>query len=260
MSAFKCPKCGADLSVTPGSQIAKCQFCDTVTYVDRSEALFYYLLPFTIDEGKVRGIFKRWSANPEFDKDLEISGKITSIKKEYFPVFQFRRTVSGKEKVIVKPARGTMLPGMHNLEIPPGSTVVFDNTVKTGDAAVLQPDITIQSYLPEIEGQTIDQALVYFPIFEIKYSFKDQEYEIVIDGSSGKVYSGPAPARSSASYVAVMGLSFVIALISGILTITVTPIAIVLCAGSFFAGRILAGKVVEKKPAAGTPSQTQKEA
>ena len=116
MPQFSCPKCGAALAVDPGTQIAKCQFCGTVTYVDRSEALFYYLLPFTIDEVKAKGIFKRWTAGPAMAKELENGCKITKIVKEFFPVFRFRRSVNKSEKVFVRPARGTTLPGMHNLE------------------------------------------------------------------------------------------------------------------------------------------------
>ncbi len=248
MPEFKCPKCGAALTVKPGTQIAKCQFCETVTYVDRSEALFYYLLPFNIDEVKAKGIFKRWTAGPAMAKELEHGSKITKIVKEFFPVFRFRRSENKSEKVFVRPARGTTLPGMHNLEIPPGGAVIFDDKVSIGDAKLIEPDIGIGSYIGEMPGDAIDQALVYFPIYEITYEFEGKSYDVVIDGSSGRVYSGPSPSRSSAQYMAVMGISFVLGLIGGFLASTVNIIFIVIAAGGLLAGRYMAEQVVTKKP------------
>lgn len=247
MSSLPCPKCGAMMNIKPGVQITACSYCDTITYIDRSSALFFYILPFTIDETKAKGIFKRWTANPEMAKELELGANITSFKKEYFPVFRFRRTVNGKEQMIVKPARGTVLPGMQNLIIPPGNIAAFDANFDTKGAEVLPADISIDSYIPEMPGTAIDQALVYFPIYQITFEFQNETYETVIDGSSGAVHASRAPGRSSASYIAVMGLAFVLALIGGLLTMLVSPIFFILIIAGFFAGKIL-GTHVTKKP------------
>ena len=250
MPDFQCPKCGAALPVKPGTQMATCSFCGTVTYIDRSSALFFYLLPFSIDENAAKGIFKRWTAGPAQAKDLEAAAKITKLTKEFFPVFRFRRTVNGRETVYAKPAKGTLLPGMQDLTIPPGNIVVYDAKTSTGGAEVIQPDITLDSYLPELTGTPIDQALVYFPIYEISYDYKGSSYQAVIDGSSGAVYTTSSPTRSSSAYIAVMGLAFVLGLLGGALGVMVNPIFFVLIIAGFFAGKLLAGKVVERqKPA-----------
>ncbi len=224
MPDFKCPKCGAVLQVKPGTQMATCPFCDTVTYIDRSSALFFYLLPFSIDENAAKGIFKRWTAGPAQAKDLESTAKITKLTKEFFPVFRFRRTVNGKETVFAKPAKGTPLPGMQDLTIPPGNIVVYDAKTSTGGAEVIQPDIALDSYLPELAGTSIDQALVYFPIYEISYDYKGSSYQAVIDGSSGAVYTTSSPTRSSGAYIAVMGLAFTLGLLGWALGIIVNPV------------------------------------
>lgn len=258
MSVFKCPKCGADLDVKPGSQMASCSFCGTVTYIDRSSALFFYLLPFSIDENAAKGIFKRWSAGPAYPKDMESSAKITKSVKEYFPVFRFRRTVNNKEDVEVKPAKGTLLPGMQNLVIPPGSMEIYNSKSMIGNAAVIEPDIGIDSYAEQLEGEAIDQSLVYFPIYEINYEYKGKSYDVVIDGSSGKVYSGNAPKRSSTSYVMVIGLAFALGFLGGILGLTVSPIFLILIVVGFFAGKLLGNKVVQRTPTS-KPAETKKE-
>ncbi|RBQ23157.1 MAG: hypothetical protein ALMCE001_19250 [Methanocorpusculum sp. MCE] len=250
MPDFQCPKCGAALLVKPGTQMATCSFCGTVTYIDRSSALFFYLLPFSIDESAAKGIFKRWTAGPAQAKDLEAAANITKLTKEFFPVFRFRRTVNGRETVFAKPAKGTVLPGMQDLTIPPGNTVVYDAKASTGDADVIQPDIAIDTYLPELTGTPIDQALVYFPIYEIAYEYLGTPYQAVIDGSSGAVYTTSSPTRSSSAYIAVMGLAFTLGLLGSILGVMVNPIFFFLIIAGFFAGKLLAGKVVERqKPA-----------
>lgn len=251
MVHFTCPKCGAALPVKPGVQMAVCSFCETPSYIDRREALFFYILPFSIQEDAARAIFKRWTAGPACPKDMEATAEIVSLKKEYFPVFRFRRTVSGKEQVVSRPARGTLLPGMQNLVIPPGDMIVFDTQDKAGNAEVLHPDIALDSYLPELEGETIDQSLVYFPIYELKYRYGGAEYALVIDGSSGRISVTNSPKRSSVSYIAVLVLSFILGFLGVILGLTITPIFFVLIIVGIFAGKILAHQVVRRGKSAG---------
>ena len=251
MVTFTCPKCGAALPVKPGTQLAVCSFCGTPSYIDRREALFFYILPFAIEETAARGIFKRWTAGPACPKDMEASASVLSLKKEYFPVFRFRRTVDGKEQVFSRPARGTLLPGMQNVVIPPGDMLIFDSTAKAGGADVLHPDIAVDTYVPELPGTPIDQSLVYFPIYELKYRYGGMEYDLVIDGSSGRISVTNSPKRSSVSYVAVMVLSFILGFLGVLLGFMITPVFFALVIVGIFAGKILAHRVVRREKAAG---------
>jgi len=246
MVNFTCPKCGAPLQVKPGTQLSVCSFCGTPSYIDRREAIFFYILPFKIADDAARGIFKRWTASPVCPKDMETAASITGLKKTYFPVFRFRRTVDGKEQVFSRPARGTLLPGMYTVEIPPGDMIIFDSETKTGGAAVLHPDITIDTYLPELKGTPIDQSLVYFPIYELTYRYDGTEYAMVIDGSSGRISVTNSPKRSSVSYVAVMALAFVLGFIGTLLGLLIHPLFFVLVIAGIFAGKLLAHRVVKK--------------
>lgn len=247
MVTFTCPKCGSPLSVKHGTQMSVCQFCGTPSYIDRRDAIFFYILPFSIQDEAAKGIFKRWTASPACPKDMESTATITSIEKEYFPLFRFRRSVNGKEQIITKPARGTLLPGMQNLEIPSGDIVIYDSVAKAGGATVLEPDIPIETYVPELTGDAIDQSLVYFPIYELKYRYDGTDYEMVIDGSSGKTSVTRSPKRSSASYVAVMALSFVLGFAGIMLGFFVFPVFFALVILGIFTGKILAGRVVKRQ-------------
>lgn len=151
-----------------------------------------------------------------------------------------------KEQIIVKPAKGTTLPGMQNLSIPPGNLIIFDSAASTDGAKILTPDLSIDSYLPELPGKALDQSIVYFPVYEITYIFKEETYGLVIDGSSGDVYPDPFPGRSSGSYLSVMGLAAALGLFGGLLGILVNPVFFVLVIARFFAGNILGTKLVQK--------------
>lgn len=251
MVNFTCPKCGAVLPVKPGTQMTVCSFCGTPSYIDRREAVFFFILPFSIQEEAARGIFKRWTASPACPKDMETAAQILSLKREYFPVFRFRRTVNGKEQVLSKPARATLLPGMQNREIPPGGMEIFDSPAKAAGAEVLPADIPLDTYLADLPGETIDQSLVYFPIYELAYRYGGAEYRLVIDGSSGKISTTESPKRSSVSYVAVMALSFVLGFLGTLLGLLITPLFFALTVAAFFAGKILAHRVVRKEKTAG---------
>jgi len=247
MPTFTCPKCGSELSVKPGTTMAKCSYCGTISYIDRSSALFFYILPFKMDETMVKAVFKRWTANPAHPKDMENLTKITSLKKEYFPVFRFRRTVEGKENVLVKPARGTLLPGMHSLEIPPGDMQIFDNTVSTTGTEVLHPDLTIDTYIKDMPGTAIDQSVVYFPIYELSYSYKEKEYNVVIDGTSGNISSTEEPAEHSVKYGGVIALSLILGALGIILGFYVHWLFFLLILAGLLLGKILGHLVVRRK-------------
>lgn len=241
MPQFTCPKCGAPLEVTAGSHIVTCPNCQTPTYIDRREAIFFYQIPFTLDETQAKGVFKRWTAGPDRAKDLEVSAKITQFTREYFPVFAFKRDVNGKDVNTVYPARSTLLPGMTKVKIPPG-----DLTPYLGgklDAPILEPDVPLDSCMVSLEGTGVSQSLIYFPIYEVAYTYKGETFTLVIDGASGDVHAGPSPSRSSASFLGVTVLATALGFFGVLLGLWFHPILFLLAVVGLFVGKLL-GKLV----------------
>lgn len=161
MSQLRCPQCGAPVIAEHAKQYTTCENCGTIISIDRSSVSFNYIMPFILDEDKARAVFRRWCAGPSLAKDLEREAQITSVEKIYFPVFLFRRGVGGQEKSIIKPAKGTTLPGLQNQVIPPGDLRVFDSTVSTRGAEVIPPEISVETYLADLPGTAKEQALLY---------------------------------------------------------------------------------------------------
>jgi len=227
MATTNCPKCGARVEFDAGTKFTKCSHCGTEIYIDRSGAGFYYIIPFSVKENDAVGMFKRWAAGSTKAKDLDKLAQIGIMKKKYFPVYMFKRDVNGKEEVHVEPAGSTILPGLHSLKIPAGDLKTFDDKFDLGGAELIKPDIEMLPYLSSLPGKAKEQALVYFPIWEVYYVFNGKRYEVVIDASSGEVFSSEFPARGSGAYIAVALVGFLAFIGEGLLATVSLPIALI---------------------------------
>ena len=233
-----------------GKQYTICENCGTVIYIDRSSVIFHYIMPFILDEDKARAVFRRWCAGPSLAKDLEREAQITSVETIYFPVFLFRRVVDGQEKSIIKPAKGTPLPGLQSQVIPPGDIQVFDSTVSTAGAEVIHPEISVETYLSDLPGTAKEQALLYLPFFVFRYRYQGVEVISGSGGTSGRVHTSGFPGRAAAPYALVVGGGFGLAFIGGILGFVTTPPFYALA----FAGvalAVLTGRAVVRTPDGG---------
>lgn len=217
MAEMKCTKCGAPIQIDSGDRFVKCGHCDTQLFIDKSGVGFFYIMPFFVDKTNSQGIFKRWSAGSRMAKDLERAAKIVDFKQLYFPVYLFRRDVGGKEVVLTEPAKSTTMPGLHSLKVPAGDLKIFDQSYKVEGIEIVKPDIDMTSYLPNLEGKPKEQALVYFPVWAIQYDYKGNKYPVVIDGSSGEVYSGQFPTRKDAPYLILAAAAFGVFFLEGAL-------------------------------------------
>lgn len=247
MASMKCTKCGAPVEFDAGDRFVKCSYCSSQIFIDRSGAGFYYALPFSVQENDAVGIFRRWAGGSTRAKDLDKLAQISSLKKQYFPVYMFKRDVSGMEQVFVEPAASTTLPGLHNLKVPGGDLKVFDDKFSTNGAELVKIDIEMASYLGNLPGAAKEQALVYFPIWKLDYAFEQKGYVAIISASSGEVFSGEFPPRSSGAYMAVAGLGFLAFLAEGILALYSPLLAVgliaVTIAGVFAASNFVARRM-----------------
>lgn len=216
MAEIKCTKCGAPIKFDVGDKFVKCSYCDTQLYIDRSGAGFFYIMPFMIDQPAAQGIFKRWAAGSRTAKDLDRLAQVLSLNQAYFPVYLFKRDVNGSEKISIEPARSTMLPGLHSLKVPAGDIKIFDQNYRT-DVEMLKPDMDMTAYLPKLPGTAKEQALLYFPLWLLKYSFNGRQYDLIIDGSSGEMFFADFPARKGAPYLLIAGAAFAVFFLEGVL-------------------------------------------
>lgn len=229
MASIKCPKCAAPVEFDAGTKLTNCPYCGSQIFIDRSGAGFYYVIPFTLSEQDAAGTFRRWAGGSTKVKDLDRLARVDSVKRQYFPVYLFRREVNGKESVYVEPAGSTTLPGLHQLKVPAGDLKVFDNQFDTLGAEMVKPDIEMLHYLDQLPGTGKEQALVYFPLWNIQYTFQGSKYQAIVDASSSEVFASSFPTRSSTAYLLVAGAGFVAFLAEGIVaTVSAVPAAILM--------------------------------
>jgi hypothetical protein len=209
-----------------GVKFVKCPYCSSQVYIDRTGAGFYYALPFMVSENNAVGVFRRWAAGSTKAKDLDKMAQLAGMKKQYFPVYMFKRDLNGVEQVMIETAGSTTLPGLHNLKVPAGDLKIFDGTFDVQGAELIKPDIEMMSYMNTLPGKPKEQALVYFPIWKVDYVFNQKRYEVVIDASSGEVFAGEFPTRSSSAYVLVAVIGFFVIMLEGLLATSSILIAV----------------------------------
>ena len=219
MASVKCPKCAAPVTFDTGTKFVKCSYCDSQIFIDRSGAGFYYVVPFAVAEPDAVGFFRRWAAGSTRAKNLDRRAQIAGVRRQYFPVYMFKRDVKGREEVLIEPAGSTTLPGLHKLKVPAGDLKIFDETFDTEGVDLIKPDIEMLSYLDSLPGEAKEQALVYFPIWRIDYVFDQKRFEVVVDASTGEVFSSMFPGRSSAAYMIVAVIGFMAFAFEGILAL-----------------------------------------
>lgn len=229
MAQVNCPKCAAPIELDSGNKFAKCSYCGSLIFFDRAGAGFYYAIPFKLGQDDAVGTFRRWAGGSTKAKNLDRLANITAVKKKYFPVYLFRRDVNGKEEVSVAPAGSTILPGLHQLKVPGGDLKIFDDKFDTSGAEMVKPDIEMTHYLDKLPGKGKEQALVYFPIWTIDYTFNGTSYQVVVDASSSEVFASSFPTRSSAAYLLVAIAGFFIFLALGfVATVMLVPALILM--------------------------------
>lgn len=193
----------------------RCGYCESQIYIDKSGAGFFYVLPYQIEQDAAEGVFRRWAAGSDKAKNLDTNARVVTANGSYFPVFMFRRDVDEKERVYVEPARSTTLPGLHNLKVPPGDLKVFDQKYDFGGVDLEQPNIEMMAYMDKLPGQPKEQALVYFPIYNVEYDYEGTRYQATIDGSSGEVFASTWPHRMAGGYYAVGIAGFIACAVAG---------------------------------------------
>jgi hypothetical protein len=243
MATVKCAKCGGDNELDSGTKFMRCRYCESQMYIDRSGAGFFYILPYQqgfVTQDQVHAAFKRWAAGPKMAKELESQFSNYTAKAQFFPVYMFRRDVNGQEQVLINPAKSTTLPGMHMLKVPAGDIKVFDQKYNYGGTELVQPDIGMNAYLSALPGKPTEQALVYFPIWNVTYDFRGKRYSTIIDGSTGQVFSSEFPTRAETPFLVVGIGGFAAFFAGGVVVFAVNIYAGVAVIAGSFAG-ILAG-------------------
>jgi hypothetical protein len=208
-----CRQCSAPLVVEHGARYATCEYCGTVNYVDKSEAVLHYGVRPTIDEGQAEAALRRWMAGNQTVKGLDTTARVESRTYQLFPMWLARTRRDGRETVYLKPAAALSIVELGNLRVPAADLEPYDDSL---DADAIKPTVpvtAVRTWLAENEnvaaGAIEEMALVHVPIYQFKYRFKEESYTALVDAATSQVFAAIYPEKYELPYVSIAGFGCV---------------------------------------------------
>lgn len=205
-----CRQCAAALPVTPGSSYTTCEYCGTVNYLDKSEAVLHYAVRPTLDVAGAEAALRRWMAGNETVKGLDSAAQIVGQTYQLFPLWLVRTNVHGNERVIFKPGAALAATDLSELTLAAGSLEAYDPTMDSDALRPTVPLTAVRAWLAGNEGVTEAQiqeiSLVHIPFYLFTYTYAGNTFTARINAANGQVMAPIFPRKNETPYLAVGGL------------------------------------------------------
>ena len=205
-----CQQFSAPLVVEQGARYATCEYCGTVNFLDKSQAVLHYAVRPTLDAPQAAAALRRWMAGNETVKGLDSAAQIESQTYQLFPMWLARTTSDDKEVVYLKPAAALSIVELGKLRVPAADLEPYDGSL---DADAVKPSVpvtAVHAWLAENEGiaagSISEMSLVHVPIYQFKYRYKDQSYTALVDAATGQVFTAIFPEKFELPYVTIGGV------------------------------------------------------
>lgn len=204
-----CKQCAAALVVEQGAKYATCEYCGTVNFLDKSEAVLHYAVRPTIDDTQAAAALRRWMAGNHTTKGLDTDAKIESQTFQLFPMWLARTEQDGRETVHLKPAAALSIVELGNLRVPASDLEPYDYSMDGDAIRPTVPVTAVRVWLLDNEGVSAgairEISLVHVPIFQFKYHYKDESYTALVDAATGQVFAAIYPEKFELPYVSIGG-------------------------------------------------------
>lgn len=208
-SQLLCKQCAAALVVEQGAKYSTCEFCGTVNFLDKSEAVLHYAVRATIDESQAAAALRRWMAGNQTVKGLDADAVIESQTFELFPMWLARTEVDGQEEVHLKPAAALSIIELGNLRVPASDVEPYDYSLDQYAIKPTVPVTAVRSWLADNDGIAAgairEISLVHVPIYQFKYRYKENSYTALVDAATGQVFAAIYPEKFELPYVSIGG-------------------------------------------------------
>ena len=142
-----CQQCAAALVVEAGARYATCEYCGTVNFLDKSQAVLHYAVRPTIDDAQAAAALRRWMAGNQTVKGLDTESRIESQMFQYFPMWLATTEVNGREEVHLKPAAALSIVELGNLRVPASDLMPYDESMDSTAIRASVPVTAVRSWL-----------------------------------------------------------------------------------------------------------------
>ncbi len=241
-TAVNCTQCGGELHPDEGQIFLTCPYCGSTVFLDKAQVVFHWYLAATLNDNEARGALARWMSGNQTVKDLDKKATLAGRTFEYFPLWYFKRSLAGKESILLQPAAATSVTELQRLPLAAGDLRKYDPSL---DAQAHPPSVPLETALQWLSqrqvnpAEIVERALVHIPIYNFKYTYQGKAYTAVVDGASGQVFANIFPAKAEAPYALIALLCAVI-----YLCLAAAPVAGAVAGGSAFpigAGVLIVG-------------------
>lgn len=179
------------------------------------------MIPVKIPEDRAIELVKDWLEIPRIEiSDPRVKNKLRFGKAVlvYYPFWKFYYEDGGVDKILFRPACGTLFTGLQDMqrENTPGETL-------TNDISVLPATVDSSVYLPELHGIHRSEELIAVPLWLISYKVKKSIYMVEVDGENGKVYEEWHPVKETVNWKKTALIIFIPMMVLSFLAVFFSP-------------------------------------
>lgn len=222
-SKIVCPQCAGENDIPPDGRFLECTFCGSAIYIDKSKVVNRFVIASNFSEEQAEGNLRRWMAGNFQVKDLDKNSVISAKYFYYFPLWYFKASDRGADKIYLQPATSTSVSEIKNVQIPAGSMKPF-NKKEFNPEQFVNPDVLYDNARNWLEQAGVsrenvtESSLVHIPFYQFYYTFGGKQYTAMVEASSGMVYANLWPAKSEVPFRMLFGLSIATFLIVSVIS------------------------------------------
>ena len=143
----------------------------------------------------------------------------------YCPFWQFTREDGSKIRKIYRPAFGTILTDVQEME-----GLTEEEIQPTSDMNTIAPTLNAEYYYPTVYGIPRGEKIVGIPFWLISYKMEKSIYMLKINATNGEIIPEWHPIKETVNWAKIIMLSFIPVLVLTTLSILVHPAIFILVA------------------------------
>jgi DNA-directed RNA polymerase subunit RPC12/RpoP len=236
----RCPQCSAENKISGRETRFRCQYCGSQIEVHVADERRRFYVSLKVEPDRVDEILRGWMSEGDKPRKLVENHIFHGSELVWVPVVYAKafRMSMGRKLNMVWLESGSNNPWVNDQTkgLLPLSNLAPLEDMEILPGKVVELEEEIESYRQRMRMKYTDEAdieqifPVYFPIFEVKYSYRGQTRSAAVEGVTGQVIAFEYPRKSVAPFIALGTFSFVASMLIGFVALSLfnqsVPIAV----------------------------------